>query len=196
MSRHPTKREKEAQFLRGAAESRPEAGAAIGNSLPLNRDTLAVLHGMASDPGTSSDALTLLQELQVHQVELNLQREEHEHNEREMGRELSHYKELFAQMPVACLVTTMEGRVVESNPAAVVLLSTGQGELAGQALHDLLRSESHFYWNIVLQKMGAGAQTASCEVLVRGDADEAVVLRISATAFPERDALLLTVTGS
>lgn len=196
MSRHPTKFEKDAQSLRRAAKDRLGAGAAPGNGLPLDREALAVLHDMASDPGVSSNALKLLQELQVHQVELDLQREELENNEREITRELSHYKELFALMPVACLVTTTEGRVVEANPAAVRLLSTGQGELGGQTLHHLLKPESHFVWNETLQKLGSGEQTASCEVLARGDADEAVVLRIAANAFPGGDALLLTVTGS
>jgi hypothetical protein len=35
-----------------------------------------VLHALASSPQTAADALTLLHELQVHQVELDLQAQE------------------------------------------------------------------------------------------------------------------------
>lgn len=196
MSHHPENSDKKEQFLRQTAESRLGSGSAPASGLPLDREALTVLHEMAGDSSRSSDALKLLQELQVHQVELDLQREELEINEHELNRELSHYRELFALMPVACLVTTMEGRVVEANPAAVGLLDTGHGELGGKALHDLLAPGSHAAWNAMIRTLEAGAQAASCEVFARRDADEAEMLRLSANVFAGRDALLLTVTGS
>lgn len=192
MSHHPTTPEENAQSLRQAARSRLGAGTAPTSALPLDREALTVLHGMAGDPVGSSDALKLLQELQVHQVELDLQREELEENERGMSRELAWYKGLFALMPAACLVTTPEGRIVEANPAAASLLEIGEGEPGGQKLHDFLKPESHASWNRLLGKLEAGEQAATCDVLVGRDGGEAVTMRLSASVFPGGGVLLLT----
>jgi hypothetical protein len=64
-------------------------------------EALTLLHRLASQPGSASDALKLLHELQVHQVELDLQQAQLEANERELNDELSRYRLLFEQAPSA-----------------------------------------------------------------------------------------------
>lgn len=196
MTRHSTELESKALFLRRNAEERLKAGSAPPSSgSPLDKDALARLYMMASDPLRSSDALRLLQELQVHQVELDLQREEIESNEREMSRELALYKALFELTPTVCLVVTMEGRIIEANPAAASLLNTRLGELVGRTFHDFLKQESHAAWSELLGKLEAGEEAASCEVLVGTGSNKALTMMLSGSFLPEGDVLLFGVVS-
>lgn len=197
MTRRSNESDSNAQFLRRNAEARLKAGSAPPTSgSPLDKDALARLYAMASDPQRSSDALRLLQELQVHQVELDLQREELENNEREMSRELGMYKALFELTPTVCLVVTMEGRIIEANPAAASLLNTRHGDLMGRTLNDFLKQESEASWSELLGKLKAGQQAAACEVLVStGSDNKAVTLLLSGSFLPEGEVLLLGVVS-
>ena len=197
MTRHPNEFDRRAQSLRQDAESRLKAGSAPRTSgSPLDKDALARLYAMASDPQRSSDALRLLQELQVHQVELDLQREELENNERDMSRELALYKALFEQTPGVCLVATLEGRIVEANPAASRLLNIRHAELLGRTLHDFLKQESHACWNELLGKLKTGEEAAACEVLVAGIKNKPVKMMLSGSFLSEGDVLLFGVVSS
>lgn len=196
MTPHSNKSDSKALFLRRNAEDRLRAGfAPQTNGSPLDKDALARLYVMASDPERSSDALRLLQELQVHQVELDLQREELENNEREMSRELALYKALFELTPTVCLVVTMEGRIIEANPTAASLLNTRHGELLGRTLYDFLKRESHASWSELLCKLKAGEQAASCEVLIGTGGNDSVTLTLSGSFLPEGDVLFFGVVN-
>lgn len=195
MTRHSSEPDRKTLFLRRDAENRLREGSAPpASDLPLGKEALTLLYSMAGSPERSSDALKLLQELQVHQVELDLQREELRNNELEMSYELALYKALFERTPAVCLVATMEGRIVEANVAAANLLNTVHGELAGRSLHDFLKPESHEIWNELLGKMQAGETAATCEVLVGKRDTEAVTVKLSGSFLPEGNVLLFGIT--
>jgi len=59
---------------RAAAQLTGSAGS-LGSSVGA-ANALAVLHTLASSPDTAADALALLHELQVHQIELDMQAQE------------------------------------------------------------------------------------------------------------------------
>lgn len=190
MSHHSTISDRKALFLRRNAMNRLKAGSAPVSGAPLDGDTLTLLYEMASDPERSSDALRLLHELQVYQVELDLQRTQLESIDREVRNDLARYKALFAQIPTACLAVTMEGQIVEATPAAAGLLGAGSGELPGRKLCEFLKAESHAAWNGMLRKLHTGEQSASCELLVGTGNDEVVAVRFSAHVSTEGDVLL------
>lgn len=194
MSRRSNKSDRKALFLRRDAENRLKMGTAPASTgLPLDRDALGLLYAMASDPHRSSDALRLLQELQVHQVEIDLQREELENNERETSRELALYQALFELTPTAFLATTAEGRIVESNPAAATLFNTGHGELAGRTLLDFVTLHNPAAWSGLLWKLKSGKRVACCDVRVSTGEKAGAALSLSAHFSPEGDLLLLTL---
>lgn len=76
-------------LLRQRAEGRLEEGmapATLGWS--TGTGALTLLHRLAGDPASAGDALKLLHELQVHQVELDLQHEQMEQQLLELGEAL------------------------------------------------------------------------------------------------------------
>jgi PAS domain-containing protein len=79
---------------------------------------LGVLLGMASTPATAANALAVLHELQVHQVELGLQAEELQSAVRELEQALARQRQLFDHAPVAQFTVDGQLRVVEANLTA------------------------------------------------------------------------------
>ena len=79
--------------LRVEAEERIRTrNAPPSKAWPLGVETLQLLYRLASDPDSAADALKLLHELQVHQVELDLVHQEIEASHAALTVELGQYK--------------------------------------------------------------------------------------------------------
>jgi hypothetical protein len=100
--------------LRQHAESRLQEGEApktLGWS--SSAQALSLLHRLASDPASAADALKLLHELQVHQVELDLQHEQMEQQLLELSGALSR-----AERRGDALQAVVDGRRAATGPAS------------------------------------------------------------------------------
>ncbi len=76
---------------------------------------LRVLYDLASSPSTAPDALALLHELQVHQVEVDLQDEELRRSRAEMESSLNRQVQLYDYAPVGCFTLDFNS----SDPAGI-----------------------------------------------------------------------------
>lgn len=97
-------------------------------------EALRVLCRLALEQGTAPDALALLHELQVHQVELDLQTEELRASRTELEAALWRQTRLYECAPVALFNLDAQGRLRELNRKAEALLGAGRDELLGQPL--------------------------------------------------------------
>lgn len=91
-------------------------------ALNLNKDAsgaLSVLFDLASSPDTSADALALLHELQVYQVELDLQNEELQRSRSELESAWAYQLQWHDASPSAQLVLDDAGRLMECNAGAL-----------------------------------------------------------------------------
>jgi PAS domain-containing protein len=95
---------------------------------------LTVLLELASSAETAPDALALLHELQVHQVELELQAEELRRSRLETESSLARHTTLYDRAPVPYLTVDACLVVREANAAAARLLRVGRDELPGRSL--------------------------------------------------------------
>lgn len=152
--------------LRQSAEERIQNGTA-----PISRvwltgiQALTLLHELASAPETASDALKLLHELQVHQVELDLQYDQIEQERRQVTEDLQHYISLFELAPFAYLTLNPEGLVIAANAIATDWLTAAPGqqhELAGRRIEDLLVPECHATVRDMLTALREGKSRQSC----------------------------------
>lgn len=178
--------------LRDEAEARLDAGtaAAYGNC-SLGVDTLHLLHKLSSDPQTAADALKLLHELQVHQVELALQNEEMHVNEQRLVDEFARYKELYEFAPLGYFLVSFQGEIIESNRVGAELLGMGQKELTGRRFDRFLVPEGHSVLRGLLERLEEGGTALPCEVTVVGDANTFRPVRVMATASPNKRCVLL-----
>lgn len=129
---------------------------------------LAVLHDLASSPSTAADALALLHELQVHQVELDLQAEELRVSRLESEAALRRQIQLYECAPVGYFTVDAGGALRELNLAGADLLGGERDALLGQALAGFLAPHSARTLRTVLAKVSDGHRGEACALqLVR-----------------------------
>lgn len=151
--------------LRLVAESRIQSGKAPATQgWTSGADALTLLYSLASDPASAPDALKLLHELQVHQVELDLQHEQMEYNQRELEGELSRYKALYESAPAAYFVVNPQGRIIDGNPAGERLMEVEPENLAGTLLEQVAALQDRPAVAALLQKTQLPKTVASCTV--------------------------------
>jgi len=125
---------------------------------------LAVLHGLASSPATAADALKLLHELQVHQVELDLQEEELRRSVAELEAALYRQVQLYEFAPAACFTVDRSMALCELNRTGARLLGFDQDVVLGRALDSFLEPDSSRALHAVLVRVAEGAEGEGCEM--------------------------------
>jgi len=103
---------------------------------------LAVLYELASTPETAPNALALLHELQVHQVEVDLQDEELRRSRVELETALSRQTQLYDQAPAGYFTVDRDTVVSEVNLTGAGLLGVEPDYLRGRSLDSLLTPDS------------------------------------------------------
>ena len=128
--------------LRGRALAKLKVGASKDPKRADMADALAVLHRLASSPSTGGDALALLHEMQVHQVELDLQQEELGRSRSELEAALTRQAALLEQAPVGYMTIDARTVLCELNLAGAWLLGGARDDLLGRPLAGFLSAQS------------------------------------------------------
>lgn len=102
---------------------------------------LSVLHKLASSPETAEQALALLHEIQVHQVEIDMQADELRSTLAGSEAALDRQIEYHDAMPVMCCNIDMSGRLLEINQTGALWLGLDRQALLGQSIHTFLPPE-------------------------------------------------------
>lgn len=105
-------------------------------------DAMAVLMGLSSSATTASDALAVLHELQVHQVELDLQNEELRASRVDLETALARHRYRQEHLPVACLGVDSATVVCDVNLAAEHLMGVPIDQILGKTLTSFLTETS------------------------------------------------------
>ena len=103
---------------------------------------LGVLFQLASSPSTAQDALALLHELQVHQIELEIQDEELRGSRAELEHALNRQIELYDCAPVSYFTIDAETVLHELNLRGSRLLGFERSALLGRPLDSFLDERS------------------------------------------------------
>lgn len=131
-------------------------------------EALTLLHKLAGSPASAADALKLLHELQVHQVELTLQHEQQEQNQAEVTEALDRYAERFDFAPVGYVAVEPDGRIIEGNVATAELFEIEQAELSGRPVESLVAPESRVALRALFNRLRQSGTRESCEVEAKG----------------------------
>jgi len=165
----------------------------------LGTDALALLYRLASDCNRADDALAMLHELQVHQVELDLQLQQRETNEAELIDELQRYRSLYEQAPVGYLQLRPDGSIIEANVMAHRLLAPAGGDIRfcsedEPRIDQLLRPEDRPALAAMLEQLDAGHPVTSCDVEAIDAAADAPPLKITVRLEPGSANVWMTVS--
>lgn len=127
---------------------------------------LKVLYELASSPSTASDALALLHELQVYQVELDMQQEELHHSRAELEAALIRKTALVDHAPAGLITIDPETVLREINHAGARLLGASPDELLGRQLTSLLSAPSAAALQSMIARTCDGLMPETCELLL------------------------------
>jgi PAS domain-containing protein len=127
---------------------------------------LRVLYDLASSPSTAPDALALLHELQVHQVEVDLQDEELRRSRAEMESSLNRQVQLYDYAPVGCFTLDFNSVLRELNLTGATLLGSERNFLRGRSLESFLTAEGASTLRAMQRRLaeGASAEFADLEL--------------------------------
>jgi PAS domain-containing protein len=129
--------------LRERAQTLLRAKDATSNTRKDANVAMRVLFDLASSPTTAHDALALLHELQVHQVELDLQNEELQNARIELEAAWLRQVQWLDASPSAQLMLDTSGRLMECNARALQCLKLDLPQVLGKRLVNWLDASDH-----------------------------------------------------
>ncbi|HEY5998049.1 MAG TPA: ATP-binding protein [bacterium] len=95
----------------------------------------------ARDAPSPEEALRLVHELQVHQVELEMQNEELRRAQEELEASRARYFDLYDQAPVGYVTLNPQGLIIEANLTAAAMLGVARGALVKRPFLGLLHPD-------------------------------------------------------
>ncbi len=122
-------------------------------------------------PARREDAVALLHELSVHQIELEMQNEELRHAREQTEQALERYAELYDFAPVGYLTLDKRGIVVRANLTGARLLGLERGGLIGQSIMLHLAQSGRGVFLRFLDEVFQSGGPAHCEVEPRRGSD-------------------------
>jgi len=154
---------------------------------------LGVLHDLASSPATAADALAVLHELQVHQVELDLQAEELRRSRAELEVTLQRLTQLYDFAPVAFFTVDRHTLVRELNLGAATLLGVDRDELIGRPLDAFLSAHGSAAMRSMIERIGAGGCGEACTLELKASPTTQRVVQASIDADPAGNGFLVVI---
>jgi PAS domain S-box-containing protein len=145
----------------------------------LERRAREILRGQ--DPSLESpegrDARELIQELQIHQIELEMQNEELRRAQVQLQTSAELYRDLYNQAPVAYVNLDHEGGVLDVNRAAAELLGLPRDRLLRMNIYPLIQPGHHDIFYRHCREVVKTRRNRSCELLFH---------RVDGPVFPAR----------
>lgn len=154
--------------------------------------SLTLLHQLASDPATASDALKMLHELQVHQVELDLQHE-HMNDERlEMEQAMLRLVEMYVFAPMAYFMVGSAGQIAEGNLQGARMMGMERDDLQEHNITRLVDPGSRAPLLNMLEQVNSSRLPLRCRVKAL-DTTRLKGLDVMASASPSGQHCLVAV---
>lgn len=179
-------------LLRRRAEVRISGGIAPASQRwTIGSASLTLLHRLASDPATAGDALKLLHELQVHQVELDLQYEHMDEERHDVQQSVNRLADLFVFAPVAYFKVNGAGHAIEANVLAGRMLGVAHNDVYGCNIGQLVAPDGQGAVVALLKQVLASGTRHSCTVQAASAAHR--LLELVASRAPDGQHCLLVV---
>ena len=179
--------------LRQKAETRISSGnAPATRGWTLGAASLTLLYRLASDPAKAGDALKLLHELQVHQVELDLQQEQMDDERHVLEQSMHRMAKLFAFAPVAYFMVASTGHIAEASIVGSGMLGVEPDNADNHNIIRLVAPDSRPALLAFLEQVISSGLPQNCRVQAL-DATKFKWLELIANAYPGGQYCLVVV---
>ncbi len=112
----------------------------------------------------------VLQELCIHQIELEIQNEELQQSKEALHVVKERYFDLYERAPVGYCTLSEEEKILQVNLTMATLLLLSKGKLQGQSIKAYICHENQDTWYLYVQKLLKTHKTEPCELqMVKGD---------------------------
>jgi PAS domain S-box-containing protein len=154
-------------------------------NLRWRAEEAAQAQGSASSksPATMSrdEALKLVHELRVHQIELRMQNDELSRAQAELEATRERYFDLYNLAPVGYFIVSHEGRILETNLAGVNLLGVPRAALVKQPITRFIFKEDQDVYYLHRRELLATGRAHTCELRMAKADGTAFWVRLTAT---------------
>lgn len=161
-----------------------------------DKDALVVLHQLASSPDTAVDALALLHELQVYQVELDLQAEELRASRYELESSLRRQIELYDHLPVGCFTVDRAFVVQELNLTGARMLGIERDDAFGWPLENYFVPDSASTLRQLISSVVHGDKGATATLQLTSGGGAGPLVRCQVGADPQGDHVFVVLATS
>ncbi|MDD5716847.1 MAG: PAS domain S-box protein [Sulfuricurvum sp.] len=118
------------------------------------------------------ETASLLHELQVHQIELEIQNEELRTIQQKLQAEQERYEDLYDLAPVGYVTLSKEGLILEANLRAASLFGVTRNHLIGRPLTQFIWKEDQDNYYMCRRKEHPSSETQSCTLrIVRNEGE-------------------------
>ena len=116
------------------------------------------------------EALRLVHELRVHQIELEMQNEELVRAQAELTATRERYFDLYNLAPVGYFIVSHEGRILETNLTGVILLGIPRAALVKQPITKFIFKQDQDIYYLHRRELLATGKAHTCELrMVKAD---------------------------
>ena len=150
----------------------------------LALERLAVSRGHAPRVPPTPDPERLIQELQIHQIELELQNEELRSVRDELEMALARSTDLYDFAPVGYVSLDASGTIVELNLVGASMLGKGRARLVGQSFAACVTAAARPTFDGFLGVLRGGSEKATCEVTLATPGDRELHVRLDGIGEP------------
>jgi len=136
----------------------------------LAEEKLRQTEGASQEQPTSEEIQSLLHELRVHQIEMDMQNDELRGIQHRLEVSQARYFDLYNLAPVGYMTLNEEGIIEEANLTAANLLGVTRGELVNRPFSHFISPEDQDLYYLHCQKLMEMNAAHKCEVrMVRAD---------------------------
>ena len=135
----------------------------------------------------------LVQELQIHQIELEMQNEELKASQADLEQALEKYSDLYDFAPLGYLTVTKEKIITEANLAGAELLNIDRSNLVNRRLDIYISEEDRPVFNNFLDKVFSSKVQETCEVKLQAHGKKPIYIEMGALAFSSGDSSRLAM---
>jgi PAS domain S-box-containing protein len=151
-------------------------------------------------PRSDSDTTRVIQELQIHQIELEIQNQslletqaELTATQAQLSRALDSYRELYDLAPAGCFTVASDGCIREVNRGGETLLGRPRDDLLGRRLGVFVAVGDLPSFNALISRVLGTGDGGGCEISIDDVADGPKRVRIDASRSSDSSTCLLVV---
>ncbi len=135
-----------------------------------------------SGPVTEIEQKRLIQELQIHQIELEIQNEELQKSWSDLEEVVHKYTELYEFAPAGYFTIARNGTILEVNLAGSIMLEVNRSKLINRRFDSFISEDSVLIFADMMRRVFERKEKAGCEISILANSSGVRYVDVKATA--------------